>query len=891
MHDESEPTVALQRLLDVHRRTISFLEVQRAYFGAFAPPYIWHQFDEARGEISRIKSELRALGVQVQDAPGDIAPPNPHPTNPAATDIDALLLVYRRMLIDQVRYAPQFMPSAWGNLYLQLTELYVERTFIPLHASGSNTSALYQEASSLFELMSKPGTRILLEGEAGSGKTTALQMLALACAARATGEPAEAANLVAAWPDPIPLPIFLKAREIATMLVSAGAAPDGMMQPGPSVFWSSIERWLQFSDLDALVPTIQQLLERGECLVMIDDLDDFPTEPQPHAYWIALGRFIARYPNNRYLLSWRALDSNAAASLINFVRYRIAPFEQQQIDEAVSRWYTAIGDFANLLLPEMVAERVAQLQGALNGDDRLLEVARTPRGVSLYVLAHAEGYSFPAERAIVLQRLAQGLMQGWEHMISEDVTSRNLSVHTPITGTTERWLTMLELLALAFQERLEPGNEQPSPLSYAEIKAYLSESRSIASFERRRGGIDMIAELIRWCCRCGLLASVGTESYTMPNRQLREYLAARALVQLPDFPARASMLGSDPQWHEALQMAVHGAKRGQRLSSTVKFLNILLESDDLKDEQVRVHVLLAAECLLEIGDRGQLGLTIEAKVCQLLTQMRDDAECPIAHRIQAGMLLGRLGDALREPELPVVVHVPAGTFILGYDQGFADETPRQEVYVPEFAIGMHPVTNREYKLFLDENRAVPRPHYWYDLRFNNPACPVVGVTWHDATNYCAWLTRRLTEMGKLAPGLVVRLPREVEWEKAASWDAQLQKQRRYPWGDEWDNTRANTADGRQNWYTAPIGCYPTGVSPYGAHDMIGNVWEWTIDQYRSYPNSSQPFDEAGRYTLRGSSCAAQPTHARCTYRSRLPPTAWRYHLGFRVVIGPPIDES
>src|SRR5690606_27100555 len=132
------------------------------------------------------------------------------------------------------------------------------------------------------------------------------------------------------------------------------------------------------------------------------------------------------------------------------------------------------------------------------------------------------------------------------------------------------------------------------------------------------------------CCRCGLLASVGTESYTMPNRQLREYLAARALVQLPDFPARASMLGSDPQWHEALQMAVHGAKRGQRLSSTVKFLNILLESDDLKDEQVRVHVLLAAECLLEIGDRGQLGLTIEAKVCQLLTQMRDDAECPIA---------------------------------------------------------------------------------------------------------------------------------------------------------------------------------------------------------------------------------------------------------------------
>jgi formylglycine-generating enzyme required for sulfatase activity len=198
------------------------------------------------------------------------------------------------------------------------------------------------------------------------------------------------------------------------------------------------------------------------------------------------------------------------------------------------------------------------------------------------------------------------------------------------------------------------------------------------------------------------------------------------------------------------------------------------------------------------------------------------------------------------------------------------------------------VTNCDYGLFLNEHLAQPRPRYWYDPRFNNPACPVVGVTWHDAMNYCVWLQGRLARADLLPPGCVVRLPREVEWEKAASWDAARQHKRRYPWGDEWDGTRANTIDGRGAWYTAPIGCYPDGVSPYGLHDCIGNVWEWMIDQYTSYPGATQPFYEAGRYTLRGSSCASHHTHARCTYRSRLPPDVWRYHLGFRIVLGQPI---
>jgi len=161
------------------------------------------------------------------------------------------------------------------------------------------------------------------------------------------------------------------------------------------------------------------------------------------------------------------------------------------------------------------------------------------------------------------------------------------------------------------------------------------------------------------------------------------------------------------------------------------------------------------------------------------------------------------------------------------------------------------------------------------------------VTWHDANAYCAWLTERLARAGLLESGLIVRLPLEVEWEKAACWDQRREVKLRYPWGDEWSSAQANTADGRGDWMLAPVGCYPGGASPYGLHDCTGNVWEWTGSVYGSYPGAPKSFHELGSYTLRGSSCVSNPTHARCTYRSRLPAGYWRYHLGFRIVIGRP----
>jgi len=163
------------------------------------------------------------------------------------------------------------------------------------------------------------------------------------------------------------------------------------------------------------------------------------------------------------------------------------------------------------------------------------------------------------------------------------------------------------------------------------------------------------------------------------------------------------------------------------------------------------------------------------------------------------------------------VPIPAGEFAMGdnFGDGNINERPVHRVYLDGYAMARHEVTFDQYDTFcLETGRAILADRGWgRGLR------PAINVRYHDALDFCAWLSRRI--------GRNVHLPTEAQWEKAARGTTQG----RYPWGNASPACRLASYLGCLKGRTEPVGSFPEGTSPYGVLDMAGNAWEWVVDYH------------------------------------------------------------
>ena len=236
--------------------------------------------------------------------------------------------------------------------------------------------------------------------------------------------------------------------------------------------------------------------------------------------------------------------------------------------------------------------------------------------------------------------------------------------------------------------------------------------------------------------------------------------------------------------------------------------------------------------------------------------------------------------AIEARSMPQMVLIPAGEFLMGtspeeaeslakqygvHPTHFLTESPLRKVDVEAFAIDRFPVTNAQYKRFVDATGHRPPP-YWQGRNFPEGMAdhPVVWVNWHDADAYARWV------------GL--RLPTEAEWEKAARGT----DGRQYPWGNQWrpDAVRLEEPlQPRAQLLTHPVGAYPAGASAYGVLDLCGNVAEWT-----STPSQEpDPERQWAWYVIKGAGPPLrEPYNYRCAARNFSAHTS-RMHpwLGFR----------
>jgi formylglycine-generating enzyme required for sulfatase activity len=238
------------------------------------------------------------------------------------------------------------------------------------------------------------------------------------------------------------------------------------------------------------------------------------------------------------------------------------------------------------------------------------------------------------------------------------------------------------------------------------------------------------------------------------------------------------------------------------------------------------------------------------------------------------------------------VNVPAGKFLMGSNNGDDAEKPQHSVNISyNYLMARYPITNELYNEYVKSKKVEHPVSDWRTKKDH----PVVNIKWTEIMTYCQWANNLLKD--ELPSGLVLRLPTEAEWEKAARGvDG-----REYPWGNVFDGAKYNVIS-EYSWpgiyesFTSSVNKYsPRGDSPYGCADMVGNVWEWTHSLNKKYPYSVDDGREDeksfGRHIQRGSSFTVDKKYAHCAFRidggilnlgSR--------DRGFRVCLAPPLPK-
>lgn len=301
------------------------------------------------------------------------------------------------------------------------------------------------------------------------------------------------------------------------------------------------------------------------------------------------------------------------------------------------------------------------------------------------------------------------------------------------------------------------------------------------------------------------------------------------------------------------------------------------------------------------GKLRDLNLALEQNFSTVVTVVNTDGKWLVNVTLGIGSMRTADSDGMLQ------VYVPAGEFTMGSSDSqiveaeklcsgciFSNEQPQHIVTLDAFWIDRTEVTNAMFAKFIQETQyktvaerlgkgGVFSNGSWSEVSGtdwrhpNGPQTnligldqhPVVQVSWNDALAYCSWAGRQL--------------PTEAQWEKAARGT----DGRTYPWGNDPQTTSlANNKslnDGYE--FTAPVGSYPAGASPYGALDMAGNVWEWVNDWYDPTYYSKSPADNptgpafGESHVQRGGSWDNGDLHV--AFRNYVDPNYSQPNFGFR----------
>ncbi len=696
---------------------------------------------------------------------------------------------------------------------------------------------------------------LVVLGDPGSGKTTFVKSLAVAFA---VGQ-GEQLGLGARLPILVPLSAYANALRDADVRLDE--------------FVGDYFRRLGFD-----APVLDMLradLEAGRALLLLDGLDEVRQTALRQTVVKRVTDFFVlhRRAGNKFVLTSRIVGYREVQTPAEgLAECTLVDFDDEEIALFVERWTVALERQAQgeSRVAQADAERERrELLDAVGRHTGVRRLAANPLLLTILALMKRQGVSLPERRVELYELYVKTLLSTWNRARGLDrPPERDLDVVETVR--------VLAPLALWMHE-VDPGL---GLVKRESLRRRLVEIYRDRCEDEPEGRTRQFLEDVR--DYAGLLLERGPGEYGFIHLTFEEYLAAVAIAL--DAQGDAARMTEqvlarldEPAWHEVARLLVGYVGLVQQLDAVA---GSMVEKLAGKAAQA---VVLAGQA---VEDVGRSGVTPRSKrtVVEALVPTMQGSDVEPRLRREAGLVLGRLG--WRPDDLDAFVAVPAGTFLYG------DKREERTIGQP-YRIGKYPVTNVQFARFVEDG-GYEREEFWsedgwrwrvkekrnepvsFDMDFENPIFPRVAVTWYEADAYCRWLGRTASSFAvdgggevENGDGLVVRLPGEVEWERAARGT----DGREYPWGEDFEESRTNTREfGLEDRATTAVSTFPAGVAASGAWDMGGNVFEWTSTWKESY------------FLLCGCGYYLDKSDVRCAYRVGSVPELFNDDVGFRVVL-------
>ena len=725
----------------------------------------------------------------------------------------------------------------------------------------------------------------------------------------------------------------------------------------------------EWSRRSAALGTLDELLRDGKLILLLDAVNEMPhAGEEDYRRLIGVWRdFLVdlthRTPGTRVIFSCRELDYSATLSTPGL---RVPHIRIERLSD------TQVQEFLLLYSPERGAQVWKELK-----DTPQLDLFRSPFYLRMLLAQASDGGAVLSGRAALFTGfMRQALLRELEADAPLFQAGALIDQRDHAQLVNRKWRNAYDLpargmlipalgkFAFDLQQRREGSELAQVRVGYDEAIGLIADDQAAGLFraatalqvlEQQFDDVYFVHQLLQEYFAARFLITQPAESVNLAYGEWRAANITPALDSVMNSLADSDPLPPAPStgWEETMMLAVAMAPN----------------SDQWVKELANVNLPLAGRCAAQAD--VNISESLRDELCNALIARCREPEADIRARIAAGRALGELGDSRfkrctgqhSDYLSPPMIAIAGGKYSIGSGEGVEeDEAPVHQITLAAFALGQFPVTNAEYRCFIeaggyDDDRwwqsaaarrwrrgegtadgpkrgwrewrdwykADPQrignqlrdgkitsvsarrwedqvaitdaefelrldgwypvgrrtlPDFWNNPAYNQDSQPVVGIGWHEARAYCAWLSAQT--------GNVYRLPSEVEWEAAASG----KKARKYAWGNKFDASRCNTFESHIRG-TTPVGVFPGGETPEGLVDMSGTIIEWTSSLYRSYPylpddgreETENADDPRG---LRGGSWLNNRGSCRCAYRDGYDPGSRVVSIGFRVCCAPPI---